>query len=103
MEFFEKKLSEIVFEYKSNLLGKKVYKKFGYQFPLLIKFIDAKDDLSVQLHPDDELSKKRHNSFGKTEMWYVVKADENPILIIGFNRDSFKEVYQQYLENNRIE
>ena len=64
-------LKELLETYKSNVLGENNYKTFGNKFPLLIKFIDAKEDLSIQLHPNDELAAKRHNSFGKTEMWYV--------------------------------
>ena len=68
-----------------------MYKNFGDKFPLLIKFIDAKKALSIQLHPHDDLAKKRHNSFGKTEMWYVMQADEKANLIVGFKKDVSKE------------
>jgi mannose-6-phosphate isomerase len=64
-------LAELLEKYQDQLVGKKVYEHFGNIFPLLVKFIDANDDLSIQVHPNDELAKKRHNSFGKTEMWYV--------------------------------
>ncbi|GGX19575.1 type I phosphomannose isomerase catalytic subunit [Aquimarina muelleri] len=101
-EFTGKTLNDLIKEYKDKLLGKKVYKEFGNQFPLLIKFIDAKEDLSVQLHPDDELAKKRHNSFGKTEMWYVVQADPEAKLIVGFNKDTTKEEYEDFLEKGEI-
>ena len=67
-----KNLSELVKEYKGALVGESNYQRFGDNFPLLIKFIDACDDLSIQVHPDDELAKVRHNSLGKTEMWYVI-------------------------------
>ena len=67
-----KNLSQLVKEYKGSLVGDSNYQRFGDNFPLLIKFIDACDDLSIQVHPDDELAKKRHNSMGKTEMWYVI-------------------------------
>ncbi|MBQ4820073.1 type I phosphomannose isomerase catalytic subunit [Aquimarina sp. MMG016] len=96
-------LVELIKEYKGNLIGKKTYEEFGNQFPLLIKFIDAKEELSVQLHPNDELAKERHNSFGKTEMWYVVQADKETKLIVGFNRKTSKEEYQKYLEEGKIE
>ena len=101
-ELTGKTLKDLIIEYKDELLGKKVYKEFGDQFPLLIKFIDAKEDLSVQLHPDDELAKKRHNSFGKTEMWYVVQADPEANLIVGFNKDTTKEEYENFLEKGEI-
>ncbi|NNF18822.1 MAG: class I mannose-6-phosphate isomerase, partial [Flavobacteriaceae bacterium] len=71
-------------------------------FPILIKFIDAQKDLSVQLHPNDELARKRHQSFGKTEMWYIMDADPGAELIVGFNRDLDKETYKEQLENDRL-
>ncbi|WP_035091175.1 type I phosphomannose isomerase catalytic subunit [Aquimarina macrocephali] len=101
-ELYGKKLDELIREHKAELLGKKVYQEFGDQFPLLLKFIDAKEDLSVQLHPNDELAKKRHDSFGKTEMWYVVQADVDAKLIVGFNKNTSKEEYQTYLEEGKI-
>ena len=76
-----KSLKDLIKMYKADLLGEQNYKNFGNKFPLLIKFIDAKADLSIQLHPNDELAKKRHNSFGKTEMWYVMQADKDANLI----------------------
>lgn len=95
-------LVDLIKKYKEELLGKKVYKEFGDQFPLLIKFIDAKEDLSVQLHPNDRLAKERHNSFGKTEMWYVVQSDKDSELIIGFNKSTSKEEYEKYLKSKKI-
>ncbi len=95
-------LTELIKKYKGDLLGAKVYKEFGNQFPLLIKFIDAKEDLSVQLHPNDQLAKTRHNSFGKTEMWYVVQADIEAQLIVGFNKNTSRKEYNSYLENGKI-
>ncbi|MGL4805620.1 MAG: type I phosphomannose isomerase catalytic subunit [Bacteroidales bacterium] len=67
-----KTISELLKKYKDALVGQENYKLYGDNFPLLIKFIDAREDLSIQVHPNDELAKKRHNSFGKTEMWYVI-------------------------------
>ncbi|REE24327.1 mannose-6-phosphate isomerase type 1 [Winogradskyella pacifica] len=97
-----KSLQELVNDYKSNLLGDKNWKRFGNKFPLLIKFIDAKQDLSIQLHPNDELAKKRHNSFGKTEMWYVMQADNDANLIVGFKGEVDKATYLKHLENNTL-
>jgi mannose-6-phosphate isomerase len=88
--------------YQSELVGDHNYAQFGNKFPLLIKFIDAKTDLSVQLHPDDRLAKTRHNSFGKTEMWYVIQADSKANLIVGFNRPITKKVYLQHLQEKRL-
>ncbi len=95
-------LQELISKYKGNLVGEKVYQQFGKKFPLLIKFIDAKTALSIQLHPDDKLAKERHNSFGKTEMWYVMQADVNANLIVGFKKDVSSEEYLQHLENKSL-
>jgi len=86
-------LADLLEKYKGELVGKKVYDHFGNIFPLLIKFIDANEDLSIQVHPDDELGKKRHNSFGKTEMWYVIEADPGSTLIAGFNKELTEQEY----------
>lgn len=97
-----KLLIELINEYKGELIGESVYETFGDKFPLLIKFIDANDDLSIQVHPDDELGMKRHNSFGKTEMWYVVDAEEGATLISGFNRPTNKDEYVQIFEAGKL-
>lgn len=86
-------LPELLEKFKGELAGDKIYAKFGNEFPLLIKFIDANDDLSIQVHPNDKLAKERHNSFGKTEMWYVLQADEGSKLISGFNQEVDRELY----------
>ncbi|HEX9600641.1 MAG TPA: type I phosphomannose isomerase catalytic subunit, partial [Mariniflexile sp.] len=95
-------LKQLLETYKSDLLGLKNYEIFKDKFPLLIKFIDAKEDLSIQLHPNDDLAAKRHNSFGKTEMWYVFQADEGSNLIVGFNQDMTPEKYLNHLENKTL-
>ncbi|MCA1760413.1 MAG: class I mannose-6-phosphate isomerase, partial [Bacteroidales bacterium] len=95
-------LNELVEIYMGDLVGDKVYEKFGNVFPLLIKFIDAQDDLSIQVHPNDELSKERHNAFGKTEMWYVVDAAEGALINSGFNQPVDREKYIEYLENGNL-
>lgn len=97
-----KSLQDILSEYKGELVGERVYSSYKNEFPLLIKFIDAQDDLSIQVHPDDELAKKRHNSFGKTEMWYVVDADKGSELISGFNTNLTKDTYISKLNNGEI-
>lgn len=97
-----KSLQELLNAYKTELLGENNFKRFGEQFPLLIKFIDAKQDLSIQLHPNDELAKTRHKSFGKTEMWYVMQADKDANLIVGFNQKVDKETYLKHLENKTL-
>ena len=95
-------LNELLKKHKSDLVGKKVYKKFGDNFPLLIKFIDANKPLSIQVHPNDELAKKRHNSFGKTEMWYVLDAEDNANIIIGFNKKVSKQEYLNHLNHKTL-
>lgn len=95
-------LGELIRSYGKELLGEKVMERFGTTFPLLIKFIDARDNLSIQVHPDDELAKKRHNSFGKTEMWYVIKAEKGAGLYSGFSEQIDAEEYVKRVENNTI-
>ena len=96
-------LEELIEVYMGELVGEKIYDKFGTEFPLLIKYIDANDRLSIQVHPDDELSKERHGAYGKTEMWYVVQADAGAELISGFNRDIDRDSYLIALQNDKLE
>jgi len=96
-------LEELIEVYMGDLVGDKIYEKFGTEFPLLIKFIDAADKLSIQVHPDDELAKERHKAYGKTEMWYVIQADEGSQLITGFKKPLNKAEYVQYFKSGRLE
>ncbi len=89
-------------ECPNEILGTEVYKRFGKKFPLLFKYLDAKEDLSIQVHPNDELAKKRHNSFGKTEMWYIMQADEDARIIVGFKEKSNPAEYLENLKNKTI-
>jgi len=93
---------ELINTKKGALIGNSVFERFGTEFPILIKFIDAKKDLSIQLHPNDALAKERHNSFGKTEMWYVMNADKDAELIVGFNKDVSKEEYAKSIKNDGL-
>ncbi len=95
-------LTEMVKDYGQTLLGKEVYNNFGEEFPLLFKFIDASENLSIQLHPNDELAKLRHNSFGKTEMWYVLDANEDSKLYAGFNGEYNKDSYLKEFNEGHI-
>ena len=97
-----KTLTEILAEYKELLVGKHVYEHFENKFPLLIKFIDAKKPLSIQVHPNNELAQERHNSFGKTEMWYIMDAEENGNLIVGFQKDANQDEYLEHLNNKTL-
>ena len=95
-------LNEIIGNFPKEVLGTAVFEKFGKQFPLLFKYLDAKTDLSIQVHPNDELAKERHNSFGKTEMWYIMQADEGSRIIVGFKNNSNAKEYVSHLENNTL-
>ncbi|MGB5377676.1 type I phosphomannose isomerase catalytic subunit, partial [Muriicola sp.] len=95
-------LNTLIHGSANELLGATVVERFGKEFPILIKFIDAKQDLSIQLHPNDTLAKERHNSFGKTEMWYIMDAEEDANLIVGFNQAVSKEQYVKSLESNSL-
>ena len=95
-----KSLDDLIETYGSELLGKNVYERFGKSFPLLIKFIDAKKTLSIQVHPNDDLAKKRHNAFGKTEMWYVIDAASGAFLYSGFAKQLTPEKYIRSVEDN---
>jgi len=95
-------LASLLNEYHGDLVGKRVFEKYGETFPLLVKFIDANDDLSIQVHPDDKLAAERHESFGKTEMWYVFQADPDAKINVGFNRPLDKKQYIRYFEENLL-
>lgn len=95
-------LQELVEIYMGDLVGDKVYEKFGIEFPLLVKFIDANKVLSIQVHPDDELARKRHDAYGKTEMWYIVQADKNSDIITGFKQKINKKQYQKYFREGML-
>lgn len=97
-----KSLDELIQTYGKQLVGEKVLNQFGTTFPLLIKFIDARDHLSIQVHPDDELGMKRHNSFGKTEMWYVIKAAPGATLYSGFSQQIDADEYVKRVNDNTI-
>jgi mannose-6-phosphate isomerase len=96
-------LTELIEIYMGDLVGDKVFEKFGYEFPLLIKFIDARDRLSIQVHPHDQLAAKRHGSFGKTEMWYVLQADDDAEITVGFSKKVSREEYLEHLNKKTLE
>lgn len=101
--FDGKTITELIAEYREKLIGKNNYEKTGTEFPLLIKFIDARQDLSIQVHPDDALAAARHNgSKGKTEMWYVVSADEKAHLMSGLSEKITPEEYEARIADNTI-
>lgn len=97
-----KKLTDLIAKYKGKLLGESVYKRFKKNFPLLIKFIDANDDLSVQVHPNDKMAKERHKSFGKTEMWYVMESNPGSKLISGFNQPMTPQRLLKHVNDKKV-
>ena len=98
----DRNLTQLINDFPVETLGTAVFIKFGKEFPLLFKFLDAKQELSIQVHPNDALAKKRHQSFGKTEMWYVIQAEENAKIIVGFKEKSSPEEYLHHLENKTL-
>ncbi|MCI0522761.1 MAG: class I mannose-6-phosphate isomerase [Bacteroidales bacterium] len=96
-------LEEIIEIYMGDLVGDAVYEKFGTEFPLLIKFIDARATLSIQVHPDDKLATERHHAWGKTEMWYIIDNEPSAIIYTGFRRKIKKEEYLHFLESKQLE
>ena len=97
-----KNLRELCQQYGADLLGGAVQQKFGNEFPMLIKFIDAESDLSIQVHPDDSVAMERHGSMGKTEMWYVVDAKPGTYLYAGFSKSITSEEYRRRVEDGTI-
>ena len=95
-------LMDLINKYPTEILGTAVYSRFGLEFPLLFKYLDAREDLSIQVHPNDVLAKERHNSFGKTEMWYVLQADPDSRIIVGFKENATAKQYQESLKNKTL-
>ena len=95
-------LEELIEVYMGDLVGEKVFEQCGLEFPLLIKTLDCNDVLSVQVHPDDELASERHNSLGKTEMWYVTSCEDGAAIYIGFNRELTREEYLDAVSSGRL-
>lgn len=93
-------LPQLIDRFKGALLGEKVYEKYGNQFPLLIKFIDSRQNLSVQVHPNDEQAQQRHGCPGKTEMWYIIKADEGARIYTGLSKPLTPSGYEEMVKNS---
>ena len=98
-----KPFDQLIHEYRSALVGKRVYRDYKNEFPLLIKFLDAREDLSIQVHPDDELANRRHGGRGKTEMWYIISSDEGSSLITGFNRSIDPGTFSDLMRQGKLE
>ena len=101
-DFEGDEINDLVETFMGDLVGESVFDKYGEQFPLLLKIIDANDWLSVQVHPDDELAQKRGLGNGKTEMWYVMQADKDAELVMGFNHEMTRMDYVKVMENNTL-
>lgn len=95
-------LRDLAEVYMGDLLGDKVFERFGTEFPLLIKFLDTSDYLSVQVHPDDIIATKRHQSLGKTEMWYVMDAQPDAEIIVGFKKHVDRDTFLKHLEDKTL-
>lgn len=96
-------LTQLIDKYKGLLVGNKVYKHFGNKFPLLVKFIDSRQDLSVQVHPNDELAMERHGCAGKTEMWYVIKSDVGAKIYSGLRKSITPDDYERLVSADNEE
>lgn len=95
-------IEELIEVYLGDICGETVYEKFGIEFPLLIKLIEARDDLSIQVHPGDALARERHGAYGKTEMWYILEAAGNSVIYTGFNRTVTREQYLNALREDKV-
>ena len=101
--FKGKKLQYLIRKYRDKLTGQKNYEKFGDNFPLLTKYIDANNDLSIQVHPDDNLAAEIHQSFGKNELWHIIQADKGSVLYLGFKQGTTQKDYLKALQNGNLE
>ena len=95
-------LEEIIEVYMGDITGDAIYEKFGNEFPLLIKLIEAREDLSIQVHPGDSMAKERHGAYGKTEMWYILENEPDAIIYTGFNNGVTKEAYLEAVKNGNV-
>lgn len=95
-------IEELIEVYMGDLVGDAVFSKFGTTFPLLFKFIEASDNLSIQVHPNDDVARERHGSFGKTELWYIVEAEKDAKLVPGFSCPMDKQKYLEHFSNGTL-
>ena len=95
-------LEEIIEVYMGDLVGDHIFERFGTFFPILAKFIHSRDNLSIQVHPDDDYAMEHHGSMGKTEMWYIMDAEKDAKLMAGFNRDIDRQTFLSNLEEGTL-
>jgi len=98
----ENEINELIEVYMGDLVGDPVYRKFGFEFPLLVKILDIRDYLSFQVHPGDEIALKRHNAYGKAEVWYVLEATPDARIYLGFDRRMTAEGCKQRCMNQTL-
>jgi len=97
-----KNLLNLIDEFKDSLLGKRIFSLHKTNFPLLFKFLDSKEDLSIQVHPGDNVALAKHDCFGKNEMWYIINAEKNSKVISGFKTETSKNSFAKSIENNTV-
>ncbi len=95
-------LNELVEIIMGELVGERIYQRYGNQFPLLFKFLDAEDNLSVQVHPNDDVALERHGSLGKSEIWYILEAEADASLVLGFNDNINADILQERLDSHTL-
>ncbi|MDP3001935.1 MAG: class I mannose-6-phosphate isomerase [Bacteroidales bacterium] len=95
-------IGELIEVYMGDITGDSIYEKFGNEFPLLIKFIEAREDLSIQVHPGNALAKERHKAYGKTEMWYILESEKDSKIYTGFREGVTKEMYEEALTTGKL-
>ncbi len=95
-------IEELIEVYMGDITGDSIFDKFGNEFPLLIKLIEAREDLSIQVHPGNEMAKERHNAYGKTEMWYILETEKDSKIYTGFKEPVNKEIYLDALKNGNL-
>ena len=96
-------IEELIEVYMGDITGDSIFEKFGNEFPLLIKFIEAREDLSIQVHPNNDLARKRHNAYGKTEMWYILESKPGSKIYTGFKDGVTKENYEEAVKKGSID
>lgn len=101
-DFAGKSLKELLSLFGKDILGKDIYDRFGTKFPLLVKFLDANRDLSIQVHPDDEMAARLHNNMGKTELWYIIDSKPDSYIYSGFSKSITKEEFLRHIDGNTI-
>jgi mannose-6-phosphate isomerase len=95
-------IGELIEVYMGDITGDSIFEKFGTEFPLLIKFIEAREDLSIQVHPGNVMAKERHKAYGKTEMWYILESKKGTQVYTGFKEGVTKELYQEAIRNGKL-